>query len=45
MRWRPSCGGTGWMTREVHVGFGEGLGVKFPGPALLATDAPNSIDV
>ena len=31
-RRQPSRGGTSRMTRECHVRFCEGLGVKFPGP-------------
>ncbi len=31
-RRQPSCDGMSRMMREYHVGFCEGLGVKFPGP-------------
>jgi hypothetical protein len=31
-RRQPSRDGTSRMTRECHVRFCEGLGVKFPGP-------------
>ena len=39
-RRQPSRGGTSRISREAHVRFCEGLGVKFPGP----TRHPRPVD-